>query len=124
MTVSITSCGMGGSGDHDGASGRSSRRTIDLAELSANASLYGRQRFYSSSVAAATHRGATLPPVLVLTFAVAATLFGFAPTGLLAVVYGVWAWSDARRGEPAAARARRQAALKWCWISVAIGALV
>ena len=62
--------------------------------------------------------------MLILTFAVIVTLFGFAPTGLLSVVHGLWAWSDQRRGDTEKANQRRRDALRWCWISVAIGVMV
>lgn len=60
----------------------------------------------------------------VILFAIISTVFGFVPTGLVALSHAIGAWSGSRRQADAAAIARRRQALKWCWISVGIGVLV
>lgn len=58
----------------------------------------------------------------VFAFAVLATVFGFVPTGLVALAYAGMAQCAHNDGDSRSAL-RRQALL-WCWASVAVGVLV
>jgi len=60
----------------------------------------------------------------VIVFAIISTIFGFAPTGLIALAHALGAWSSRRELPVVEALSHRQRALKWCWISVVIGVLV
>jgi Interferon-induced transmembrane protein len=57
-------------------------------------------------------------------FSIFATIFGFAPTGLLALSYSIAAWANrSQTGDSRPSPAARRA-LRWCWITVAIGVAV
>jgi hypothetical protein len=60
--------------------------------------------------------------VLLIALTIVVTVFGFVPTGLIAFALAAWAFCAPQRDS--GRRRLRRHALCWCWVSVAIGALV